>query len=106
MDAYSSRTVHMHEKERELAQAWGRRNGRAPHARQVLFLSGKATLQSRDGKPEGAIDWDALAAKWDATLGGEPTGIAPSVSNALGPDGGGLAGDPEPEPSGPEPGGR
>jgi hypothetical protein len=29
MDAYSTRTVQVHEKERELAQAWERRHGRA-----------------------------------------------------------------------------
>ena len=36
MDAYSTRTVQVHEKERELAQAWERKNGRAPNSRQLL----------------------------------------------------------------------
>ena len=36
MDAYSTRTVAVHEKERELAQAWERKNGRAPNSRQLL----------------------------------------------------------------------
>jgi hypothetical protein len=32
------------------------------------------------------VDWDALAARWDATLGGELASIAPVVSNARGLD--------------------
>jgi hypothetical protein len=36
------------------------------------------------GQGRGAVDWDALAARWDATLGGELAGIAPAVSNARG----------------------
>jgi conjugative relaxase-like TrwC/TraI family protein len=35
MDAYSTRTVQVHEKERELAQAWKRRHGRAPTSREL-----------------------------------------------------------------------
>jgi hypothetical protein len=104
MDAYSTRTVRVKEKERELAQSWQRRNGRVPNSRQLLFISDKATLQSRAGKDAGEIDWDALAAKWDATIGGELAGIAPAVSNARGPDGGASAGDAGCEPGGPEPG--
>src|SRR5262249_19023296 len=71
MDAYSTRTVAVHEKERELAQSWERRNGRAPNSRQLYFIANKATLQSRKGKDAGEIDWDALAQRWDATIGGE-----------------------------------
>src|SRR6266516_4340905 len=33
MDAYSTRTVQVREKERELAQAWERKHGRAPPSR-------------------------------------------------------------------------
>ena len=36
-------------------------------------------------KTPGAIDWDALARQWDATLGGDLAGIAPAVSDARGP---------------------
>jgi len=85
MDAYSTRTVQLHAKERELAQAWQRKHGRAPTSREVLHIANAATLQSRRGKDAGAIDWDALARRWDATLGGELAGIAPAVSNARGP---------------------
>src|SRR5689334_1862932 len=82
--AYSTRTVQVHEKEHELAQAWQRRHGRAPTSRELLFIANAATLQSRKGKDAGAIDWDALVARWDATLGGELAGVAPTVSDMLG----------------------
>ena len=85
MDAYSTRTVQVHEKERELARAWEGKHGRAPTSRELLYIANDATLQSRRGKDAGAVDWDALAARWDATLGGELAGIAPAVSNARSP---------------------
>ena len=85
MDAYSTRTVQVREKERELARAWERKHGRAPTSRELLHIANAATLQSRKGKEPGAIDWDALARRWDATLGGELAGIAPAVSDARGP---------------------
>jgi hypothetical protein len=84
--AYSTRTVQVHEKERELARAWERKHGRAPTSRELLHIANAATLQSRKGKDAAAIDWDALARRWDATLGGELAAIAPSVSDARGPD--------------------
>ena len=84
MDAYSTRTVQVHEKERELARAWEHKHGRAPTSRELLYLANDATLQSRKGKDAGPLDWDVLAARWDATLGGELAGIAPTVSNAHG----------------------
>ena len=85
MDAYSTRTVQVHEKERELARAWARRHGRAPTSRELLYIATDATLQSRTGKDAGPLDWDALTRRWDATLGGELAGIAPAVSDARGP---------------------
>jgi len=85
MDAYSTRTVQVREKERELARAWERKHGRAPTSRELLYIANAATLQSRTGKNTGAIDWDVLAQRWDATLGGDLAGIAPAVSDARGP---------------------
>jgi conjugative relaxase-like TrwC/TraI family protein len=85
MDAYSTRTVQVRAKERELARAWERKHGRAPTSRELLHIANAATLQSRKGKDAGAIDWDTLTQRWDATLGGELAGIAPSVSDARGP---------------------
>ena len=86
MDAYSTRTVQVHEKERELAQAWERRHGRAPTSRELLYIANEATLRSRKGKDAARVDWDALTARWDATLGGHLAGIAATVPNARGPD--------------------
>jgi hypothetical protein len=50
MDAYSTRTVQVREKERELARAWDRKHGRAPTSRELLRIANAATLQSRAGK--------------------------------------------------------
>ena len=86
LDAYSTRTVQVHEKESELAQAWERRHGRPPTSRELLYIANDATLQSRKSKDAERVDWDALAARWDATLGGQLAGIAAAVSNARGPD--------------------
>ena len=85
MDAYSTRTVQVHEKEHELARGWEAKHGRAPTSRELLYIADDATLQSRRGKDAGPVDWDALAARWDTTLGGELAGVAPAVSNARGP---------------------
>jgi conjugative relaxase-like TrwC/TraI family protein len=85
MDAYSTRTVQVREKERELARAWERKHGRAPTTRELLYIANAATLQSRKGKDTDAIDWDVLAVRWNATLGGDLAGIAPMVSDARGP---------------------
>jgi hypothetical protein len=86
MDAYSTRTVRVHEKERELAREWQRQNGRAPNSRELYYLTQKATLLSRKGKDAGQIDWDAQVQRWDATIGGELADIAPAVSNTCSPD--------------------
>jgi hypothetical protein len=82
MDAYSTRTVAVKEKERELARAWERRHGRAPNSRELLYIAQDATLQSRKNKQAGEIDWDALVERWDATIGGELASIAIAVSNS------------------------
>jgi len=63
MDAYSTRTVQVHAKERELARAWEARHGPAPTSRELLYIANDATLQSRRGKDAGPVDWDALAAR-------------------------------------------
>ena len=101
MDAYSTRTVQVHEKERELARAWERRHGRAPTSRELLYIANDATLRSRKGKDAARVDWDALAARWDATLGGQLAGIAAAVSNARGPDATAPAAVDDPGPAGP-----
>jgi hypothetical protein len=101
LDAYSTRTVQVREKERELARAWERRHGRAPTSRELLYIANDATLRSRKGKDAARVDWDALAGRWDATLGGQLAGIASAVSNARGPDATAPAGVDGPGPAGP-----
>ena len=101
MDAYSTRTVQVHEKERELAQEWERRHGRAPTSRELLYIANDATLRSRKSKDAARVDWNALAARWDATLGGQLAGIAATVSNARGPDATASAAVGDPGPAGP-----
>jgi hypothetical protein len=64
MDAYSTRTVRVHEKERELAREWQRRHGHAPNSRELYYLTQKATLLSRKGKDAGQVDWDELVQRW------------------------------------------
>jgi len=56
MDSYSTRTVQVREKERELARAWERKHGRSPTSRELLHIANAATLQSRRGKDAGAVD--------------------------------------------------
>jgi TrwC relaxase/AAA domain len=85
MDAYSTRTVRVHEKERELAREWQRRHDRAPNSRELYYLTQKATLLSRTGKDAGQVDWNALVQQWDTTIGGQLADIAPAVSNVRGP---------------------
>jgi hypothetical protein len=95
--------VQVREKERELAQSWERRNGRAPNSRQLYFIANKATLRSRKEKGAGEIDWDALAQRWDATIGGELAAIAPAVSNMRSPSASAPTGGRGREPGGPQP---
>jgi AAA domain/TrwC relaxase len=108
MDAFSKRTVEVKQKERDLAQAWERRHGRPPSSRELFYIAQDATLRSRRAKDASEVDWDGLARRWDATIGGELAGIALAVSNARGPgtpapaapcgsDGSELAGPPSRE---------
>jgi hypothetical protein len=101
MDAYSTRTVQVREKERDLALAWERKHGRTPTSRELLYIANDATLQSRKSKDPSPVDWDALAARWDATLGGQLASIAPAVSNARGPDATASAASDGSKPGGP-----
>jgi hypothetical protein len=66
MDAYSARTVQVHEKERELAQAWERKNGCAPNSRELYYITQKATLLSRKGKD--AITCESACSMWRSSL--------------------------------------
>ena len=81
MDAYSSRTVAISDRMPAAVESWTAKYGREPNRRELLYIRQEVTLASRDGKEDGAIDWDALAARWDARLGGELASVAPRVSD-------------------------
>jgi len=83
MDAYSSRTVAITEAMPAAIESWTARYGRAPNERELLYIRQEATLASRHGKDGGSIDWDALAAAWDARIGGELALVAARVSPVL-----------------------
>src|SRR5258708_18512530 len=72
MDAFSKRTRAVTRTARKLARKWEEKYGRAPNAREMKFINDEATYFSRHGKDPGLVDWDKLAKKWDATIGGEP----------------------------------
>jgi len=79
LDAYSTRARAVTRKAAALAREWERKYGRAPNAREMLFITDEANLASRQGKDNEPIDWDALTAKWDATIGGQLAAIAEAV---------------------------
>jgi hypothetical protein len=79
LDAYSARSRAVTRKAATLARQWEQKYGRAPNAREMLFITDEANLASRQGKDDEPIDWDALTAKWDATIGGQLAAIAEAV---------------------------
>jgi len=79
LDAYSTRARTVTRKAAALARQWAQKYGREPNAREMLFITDEANLASRQGKDDEPIDWDALTAKWDATIGGELAAIAENV---------------------------
>jgi len=83
MDAYSARTVAITEAMPAAVASWTAKYGREPNERELLYIRQEATLASRHGKDGGVIDWDALAARWDARIGGELASVAPRVSPVL-----------------------
>jgi AAA domain/TrwC relaxase len=83
MDSYSSRAKAIEEGTPEAVRLWTAKHGRAPNQRELLYIQNEVWERTRDGKPEGAIDWDALGAKWDATAGGKLAQVARGVSRSL-----------------------
>jgi hypothetical protein len=79
LDAYSTRTQTVTQKAAALARQWECKYGRTPNAREMLFITDEANLAGRQGKDDEPIDWDALTAKWDATIGGQLAAIAENV---------------------------
>jgi hypothetical protein len=81
MDAYSTRTQAVTAEGARLARKWKVKYGREPNTREMRFILDEANLSSRKPKGDGGIDWDKLAAKWDATIGGKLAAIAAAVCN-------------------------
>lgn len=54
--------------------AWTARYRRAPSERELLHIQQVVTLATRT-KHHAVIDWDAVAARWDETPGGELAGV-------------------------------
>jgi conjugative relaxase-like TrwC/TraI family protein len=79
LDAYSTRTRAVTQKARELARAWEDKYGRAPNAREMLFIGDHANQLTRGNKAAELIDWDKLARRWDRVIGGRLAGIAERV---------------------------
>jgi hypothetical protein len=79
MDAYSTRTQAVTAEGARLARKWEQKYGREPNTREMRFILDEANLSSRKPKGDGEIDWDKLAAKWDATIGGKLAAIAEAV---------------------------
>ena len=85
MDAYSSRAEAIREATPAAVASWTARYGRAPSQRELLHIQQVVTLGTRARKDDAEIDWDACAARWDATLGGQLASVAPAVSSLRGP---------------------
>jgi hypothetical protein len=92
----------------ELAARCGTDVSSWPGQLKVLAQPSTSRLPPRTGprRPPadaGEIDWDALAQRWDATIGGELAGIALTVSNTRGHGASAPAGDRGRKPGGLEP---
>jgi conjugative relaxase-like TrwC/TraI family protein len=87
LDAFSTRAHTVTQTGLRLARQWAQRRGRAPNAREMVYLSLAANKISRKGK-EGQIDFDVLTAGWDATIGGELAAIAGRVCDFAAAPGG------------------
>src|SRR6266702_1008682 len=75
LDAFSTRAHTVTKAQLRLARQWAQRHGRAPNAREMTYL-GLAANKITRGAKDGRIDWEALTAGWDATLGGQLAAIA------------------------------
>ena len=89
MDRYSSRAAAIAEELPNAAAAWAAKYGREPSQRELLFIQNEVTLTTRRGKADGAIDWEALCAsweaRWDAQWGPDLASVASRISALRGP---------------------
>jgi len=64
VECFSSRRQSVNKELRERAAAFEREHGRAPSQRELAQMHEEAWDSTRKGKPEGAIDFDALHSAW------------------------------------------
>ena len=111
IEKYSTRTQQIDNATQEAVDKWAAKHGREPSKRELLYIRQEVTMASREGKEDGAIDWDAQIekweAKWDARDGSSLAQVAREVSHLRGPEGGpegGVEAAPcDPEPREPQP---
>ncbi len=108
IERYSSRTQTINAATKAAVDAWSAKHGREPSRRELLYIRQQITMDTREGKGDGPIDWDAQlekwSAQWDARDGSSLAQVARAVSNLRGPEGdAGAGGQREPEPGGPAP---
>ena len=84
-DAYSSRKQVIDRETARKCAEFEREHGRAPARSEVRALRKLAEVETRKGKDDAPIDWDELAAQWDAQYGGDLAQIA--LDLGLGPGG-------------------
>ena len=73
-DAFSTRTHVGDANAVALARQWARRYGRAPNAREMLFIGHWRRTGHREAKDDGRSTGSADRRKWDATIGGQLAG--------------------------------
>jgi hypothetical protein len=83
--AYSSRGEEITRELRRATAQFERDYGRAPNRAEVRRIKEEVWSRTRKPKDDAPIDWAALAARWDETLGGELAQIA--LDLGLGPGG-------------------
>ena len=103
IERYSTRSVHIDEKTRELTAQWAEEHGRQPSRRQELYLKKLAEDLTKPGKEKGPIDHDKILhdaeAKWEVEDGIRLRDVAGKVSGLRGPDAERAQPGPGPAPS-------
>ena len=82
IECFSTRRQSVNAELRKRAAAFERKHGREPTQRELAQLHEEAYTETRNGKPEGEVDFDALHSDWAQRLrkrGRELESIAPAV---------------------------
>ena len=68
IECFSTRRQSVNAELRKRAAQFERAHGREPTQRELAQLHEEAYVETRNGKPEGAVDFDALHSKWAESL--------------------------------------